>query len=61
MTTIGDVGRLKLHDPLLRRLFIRKEVSVAKRAKTTARRGEKSIVPYGDEYHKVQAFYRFVE
>lgn len=61
MITRGDVGRLEVRDPFLRRLFIRKEVSVAKKTKAAARRGEKSIVPYGDEYHKVQAFYRFVE
>lgn len=61
MQTVSDIGRLTLRDPILKWLFIRKEIGARKKTKTVAKHSEKSIFPYGDEYRKVQSFYRFVE
>ena len=61
MHTAGDTRRLTLDDPMLRRLFVKKEVGAAKRDKTAAGRSDRSIFPYGDAYTKVQSYYRFVE
>jgi len=61
MDARSDIGRLTLREPILKWLFVRKEVGVSKRRNAVSRRGAKSVVPYGDEYGKVQSFYRFVE
>lgn len=61
MQIIGDAGRLNLREPIWKKLFVKKEVVVHEKKKTATVKGEESVFPYGDEYKKVRAFYRFVE
>jgi hypothetical protein len=61
MTTRSGIGRLALRDPLLKMLFVKKEINVREKTETAEKDNSRSIFPYGREYRKVQSFYRFVE